>query len=68
MVQLLMDLAQLECRIAALALAAGLDLESAVAQSRAVYYLQLRASEANDRQRPVEERRKRFRAWLRGAD
>jgi hypothetical protein len=67
MVSLLMDLAVIECRIATLSAAGRLEAELAHALARAEYYLQLRASEANETKRSPSERRRRFRAWLRGA-
>jgi hypothetical protein len=64
---LLMDLAGIECRIAGLAAAAGLEAERAQALFRAAHYLRLRASETAGQGAPKSEQRKRFRAWLRGA-
>ena len=67
MVRLLMDLVHIECRIAGLAMGAGLDAEFRQAIVRAEYYLRLRASERNRPSRTAAERRRRFRAWLRDA-
>jgi hypothetical protein len=66
MVPLLMDLARIECRVGALAAAAGERLELVRSLARASHYLRLRASEATA---PTgrRERRNRLRAWLRGA-
>jgi hypothetical protein len=67
MLRLLMDLVRLECRIAGLASAAGLRGESQQALDRAEYYLRLRADEAGKGQPSAAERRRRVRAFLRGA-
>jgi hypothetical protein len=67
MLRLLMDLVRLECRIAGLASAAGLGGECQQALERAEYYLRLRIDETRNAEQSASERRKRFRAWLRGA-
>jgi len=46
---LLMELAQIECRLAALALAGGEVGEGARSLARAAYYLRLRAGEVEAR-------------------
>ena len=63
---LLMDLVKLECRMAGLAAAAGLDGEVRQAMARADHYLRLRARETRDPDGEAAQRR-RLRAWLRGA-
>jgi hypothetical protein len=67
MLPLLMDLVRIECRIAGLASAAGLRGESQQALDRADYYLRLRADETGNGEQSASERRRRFRAFLRGA-
>jgi hypothetical protein len=67
MARLLLDLAKIECRLAGLASAAGVDAEVAQALIRAAYYLQVRANETAAPRSPRAERKKRYRAWLRGA-
>jgi hypothetical protein len=63
---LLMELVKLECRIAGLAAAAGLQVEVDEAMARADHYLRLRAQESRDPQHALGTRGRRFRDWLRG--